>query len=676
MPRDYYEVLGVRRDADEAEIKKSFRRLARELHPDVNQHDPDAEEKFKEAAEAYEVLSDSQRRATYDRYGHEGLRTGGYAPNFESFGSVADIFEAFFGNAFGGAFGGGMRQAGPAQGADVAVQRPRSSSPPPPRGTHGRRRLRGGDAVRALPRQRRRAGHADRDVPALRRHRASCAPSPARRSGRSCARRPATSAGATAASRRNPCRDLRRARAPGRARQAVGRRPGRDRLRAADPRRRPRPCRRARRASRRPLRADRGRATIRASCVTAMTCSRRSTSPRRWPRSARRSRCRRSTAPVELEIPAGTQPHETLVVRGRGMPSLRGRRPGDLRVVINVVIPRQLKREQRELMAKLADSLTAREPAAAKTACSHKLQAGIRGRAHRDAARSERLMIRLAVRVAREHAEIVLAELLELAPSGVEEVDIDADTVEYAVYGAPGELPELPDLRAAAGAALVEVATTEIADDWAERWREFHRPLVLGERLTVRPPWEPRGRDGARPRDRPGPGVRDGRACDNADVPRAAPGAAGPGRRGRRLARRRALVDLGCGSGVLAIAAAKLGWDPVLALDFDPLSVEATGDQRVRQRRGAHDRSAALRSARGARPGGARSCSPTCLRRCCEAGARSSRPAPRDPDGDRQRAAHGRGGRDRRARSARSGCRRGHACSRGEWAALLLSAPG
>src|SRR5947209_14907390 len=103
--RDYYEVLGVARDADETTIKKSFRRLARELHPDVNTHDPRAEDKFKEAAEAYEVLSDRERRATYDRYGHEGLRTGGYSPNFESFGSVSDIFEAFFGGGgFGSAF--------------------------------------------------------------------------------------------------------------------------------------------------------------------------------------------------------------------------------------------------------------------------------------------------------------------------------------------------------------------------------------------------------------------------------------------------------------------------------------------------------------------------------------------------------------------------------------------
>src|ERR1700751_2228116 len=123
--RDYYDVLGVPRDADETTIKKAFRKLARELHPDVNSHDPQAEEKFKQAGEAYEVLSDAERRATYDRYGHEGLRSGGYAPNFEGFGSVADIFEAFFGAAggggFGGLFGGGGRPGGPAQGGDVAA---------------------------------------------------------------------------------------------------------------------------------------------------------------------------------------------------------------------------------------------------------------------------------------------------------------------------------------------------------------------------------------------------------------------------------------------------------------------------------------------------------------------------------------------------------------------------
>src|SRR4030088_1091413 len=115
VPRDPYEVLGLGRDATDQQIKKAFRQLARELHPDVNAHDPDAEEKFKDAAEAYEILSDAERRATYDRYGHDGLRSGGYTSNFDAFGSIGDLFNAFFG---GGAFGG---RAGPAAGEDAAV---------------------------------------------------------------------------------------------------------------------------------------------------------------------------------------------------------------------------------------------------------------------------------------------------------------------------------------------------------------------------------------------------------------------------------------------------------------------------------------------------------------------------------------------------------------------------
>jgi molecular chaperone DnaJ len=118
VKRDYYETLGVARDADEREIKRSFRKLARELHPDVNQHDPEAEEKFKEAAEAYEVLTDAERRSVYDRYGHEGLQSSGFHSNFQGFGSFADIFDAFFGGD--PLFGGGMR-GGATQGGDVAV---------------------------------------------------------------------------------------------------------------------------------------------------------------------------------------------------------------------------------------------------------------------------------------------------------------------------------------------------------------------------------------------------------------------------------------------------------------------------------------------------------------------------------------------------------------------------
>lgn len=119
MKRDCYEVLGVGRSAGEAEIKKAFRKLARELHPDVNNHDPEAETKFKEAAEAYEILSDAERRQVYDRYGHEGLKRGGQSPNFEGFGSISDLFDAFFGG--GGGFGGAGSRAGADQSAAVEI---------------------------------------------------------------------------------------------------------------------------------------------------------------------------------------------------------------------------------------------------------------------------------------------------------------------------------------------------------------------------------------------------------------------------------------------------------------------------------------------------------------------------------------------------------------------------
>ena len=106
-------------------------------------------------------------------------------------------------------------------------------------------------------------------------------------------------------------------------------------------------------------------------------------------------------------------------------------------------------------------------------------------------------VIRMAVRVARRDAEAVLAELLELAPGGLEEREIGDDQVEYVVYGAPGELPALPAVRAAAGAALVDVSTSEIPDDWSERWKAFHHPVDVSwrfRRLRVRPPGRRRSR--------------------------------------------------------------------------------------------------------------------------------------------------------------------------------------
>lgn len=119
--RDYYEILGVDRDADEREIKKAFRRLARTHHPDVNDS-PEAEEEFKEIAAAYEVLCDAERRATYDRFGHEGLRRSGGEPDFSGFGDFSSIFQAFFDGAAAGIFGGGRGGNGPRQGGDLAVE--------------------------------------------------------------------------------------------------------------------------------------------------------------------------------------------------------------------------------------------------------------------------------------------------------------------------------------------------------------------------------------------------------------------------------------------------------------------------------------------------------------------------------------------------------------------------
>ncbi len=120
--RDYYEILGLSRDADDRAIKSSFRRLARELHPDVSDH-PEAHERFREAAEAYEVLSKPETRELYDRYGHDGLRTGGFRPTEFDFGNLADIFSAFFGDDL---FGGwacrprGARRRRPGGGRDRA----------------------------------------------------------------------------------------------------------------------------------------------------------------------------------------------------------------------------------------------------------------------------------------------------------------------------------------------------------------------------------------------------------------------------------------------------------------------------------------------------------------------------------------------------------------------------
>lgn len=179
-------------------------------------------------------------------------------------------------------------------------------------------------------------------------------------------------------------------------------------------------------------------------------------------------------------------------------------------------------------------------------------------------------MIRLAVRVARPDAEAVLAELLALAPGGLEERDVDERTVEYVLYGAAGELPDLGDVRAAAGTALVDVSATELPDaDWREQWKAFHAPVDArgpAGAVRVRPPWGEPAATGIDLVIEPGQAFGTGahhttRLCLGLLLD-LEPGGS--------------FADWGCGSGVLAVAAARLGYAPVAACDHDPLAVAAT----------------------------------------------------------------------------------------------------
>jgi ribosomal protein L11 methyltransferase len=155
-----------------------------------------------------------------------------------------------------------------------------------------------------------------------------------------------------------------------------------------------------------------------------------------------------------------------------------------------------------------------------------------------------------------------------LAPNGVEE-ERGPGYVEYAIYGGEGELPELGDLDAAIGGGRVEVSATEIPDDWADRWRDFHKPLLVAGRLWLRPSWEPPREDAIDVVVDPGQAFGTGahpttRLCLGFLCELEATGEAGG-----------ELVDLGTGSGVLAIAAAKLGWGPIRGYDHEPAALEA-----------------------------------------------------------------------------------------------------
>jgi molecular chaperone DnaJ len=355
MPRDPYEVLGLARDADEAQVKKSFRRLARELHPDVNAHDPQAEDKFKEAAEAYEILSDPERRATYDRYGHEGLRSGGFAPNFDAFGSISDLFDAFFGG--GSPFGGGRGGfgGGPSPGADVAAGveidlvdaahgitadvtfevvdrcehcRGNGAEPGTPISTckrcGGSGRLQAvtrtpfGQVVRAVECD---VCHGDGRVPEDPCHQCHGR-------GRERVRRTLTvdvPAGIA---------DGQRIRLAGRGHAGEAGAQNGDLYVLVR------------------IRDDERFVREGDDLITVLDVA--------APVAALGAGMRVATLDGEedIEIPAGTQPGSIITLKGRGMPDLRRGRPGDLRVVVNVVIPRRLTRQQQELMEQLAQSLT------------------------------------------------------------------------------------------------------------------------------------------------------------------------------------------------------------------------------------------------------------------------------------------------------------------------------
>jgi molecular chaperone DnaJ len=377
-PRDPYEVLGIERDASEQQIKKAFRALAMELHPDVNAHDPQAEAKFKEAAEANEILSDPERRATYDRYGHDGLRSGGYAPNFDAFGSVGDLFDAFFGGGspFGGR-SGRAGQGGPIPGGDLAVavevdlieaangakvevafeavdrcEHCRGNGAEPGTPIETCERCGGNGQLQAVTRtpfgQMARTivcdvCHGDGRVP------------------------------------KQPCRECR-----GRGRKAVRREVEVDVPAGISDGQRIRL-------------AERGHAGEMGAPAGDLYVLVRVREDERFvregddliaaldvsaPLAALGATLQTPTLDgmASVEVPPGTQPGEVLTLRGEGMPGLHRGRRGNLRVVVNVVIPRRLNEQQRELLEQLNGTLT-EENLRSEESVFAKLRRTLRGQA-------------------------------------------------------------------------------------------------------------------------------------------------------------------------------------------------------------------------------------------------------------------------------------------------------
>jgi molecular chaperone DnaJ len=349
-PRDPYEVLGVGRDASGQQIKKAFRQLARELHPDVNAHDPDAEEKFKEAAEAYEILSDDERRATYDRYGHEGLRSGGYAPNFDGFGSIGDLFDAFFGG--GGGFGA---RSGPMPGGDVAV----AVEIDLVEAAHGAKLEVYYEAVDRCEHCNGNGAEPGTPINTCERCGGSGQLQAATRTPFGQMVRTVVCDVCEGEGRvpEQPCRECR-----GRGRRAATRE-----IEVEVP---------AGIANGQRIRlAGRGHAGEVGAPAGDLYVLVRVQEDKRFvregddlitaldvpaPLAALGGTLEVSTLEDSelLELPAGTQPGEVLTLRGEGMPALGRARRGNLRVVVNVVVPRRLSDEQRDLLERLSGTLT------------------------------------------------------------------------------------------------------------------------------------------------------------------------------------------------------------------------------------------------------------------------------------------------------------------------------
>jgi molecular chaperone DnaJ len=357
VPRDYYEILGVDRGADEAQIKKAFRRLARELHPDVNAHDPEAESKFKEAAEAYEVLSDADKRRTYDAYGHDGLKSGGYSPHFEDFGSIGDLFSAFFGaGGFDAAFGHGRQgRAGAMQGGDVAV----AAAIDLAEAAHGVRVEVAYDATVQCETCRGNGAEPGTPIVACPTcHGSGQTQRVARtRFGQLVRTAICDTCGGDGRMPESPCETCGgRGMEVHRQKVEVDVPPG-----ISD--------------GQRIRLAARGHAGERGGPNGDLYVVVRVREDERFlrdaedlitvvdvgaPQAALGTTIQVPTldGDVPVEVPAGTQPGETILLRGRGMPPLGRGRTGDLRVVVNVAIPRRLTAEQRDLLEKLAGTIT------------------------------------------------------------------------------------------------------------------------------------------------------------------------------------------------------------------------------------------------------------------------------------------------------------------------------